>query len=106
MLAGSVFQQESAGSGAQRGIDVLVGVEGSEHEHAAGGAGHDGPGGGESVHAWHANIHQHDCRAEPRGQGDRFASVTGFADNCDVGLEVKDDLESGPHEPLVVHHQH
>src|SRR4051812_11803656 len=53
-----VLEQEAAGSGAQRAVDVVVEVEGGEHEHASGGevlVGADQPGRFETVEHGHAD---------------------------------------------------
>ena len=61
-LSGDVLEQESAGSGPQRVVDVLVQVEGGQDEDpraARAGAG-ELPGGLDAVHAGHAHVHQDD----------------------------------------------
>ena len=56
-----VLEQEAAGTGAQRVQDVLVGVEGGQHDHLGRtGAGAQPAGGGDAVHPRHAQVHQDD----------------------------------------------
>ena len=61
-LGGDVFEQEAAGPGAQRVVDVLVQVEGGEDEDARPARSGSGelPGGFDAVHARHADVHEDD----------------------------------------------
>src|SRR5262249_5362998 len=82
-LAGArVLEQEAAGAGPERGVDVLVEVEGGEHEHTRAGerrVGADQPGRLEPVEDGHADVHQDDVREDPPGDVDGLPAVAGFA---------------------------
>src|SRR6185312_15648853 len=59
-LRRGLLEQEPAGPGAQRGVDVLVEVERGEDQHPRRrpGSGQDVFGGGDAVEAGHADVHQ------------------------------------------------
>ena len=80
LLAADVLQQEAARAGLHRLVDVLVAVEGGEHQHPRGAAavGHQAPRGLDAVHPGHADVHQHDVGAQLAGEVDRPAAVLGL----------------------------
>ena len=102
LFARGVFEQEAAGPGAQGGVDVLVGVEGSEHQDPALGLGEDDPSGRQPVHVGHADVHEHDGGGETAGEPDGFEPVARLAYHGDVRLVAQDHPETGPDEALVV----
>jgi hypothetical protein len=64
LLGGRGFEQEAAGAGLQRVVDVAVEVEGCEDEHAGGarrGIGEHAPSGFELVEPRHADVHPPSC---------------------------------------------
>jgi hypothetical protein len=74
-LRGGVLEQEPAGPGAQRGVNVLVQVIRGQDDHPdlvpAGRASRpvqDAAGGRQPVEHWHPHVHQHDVRLERTGQ--------------------------------------
>ena len=98
-----VLEQEAARSPPQRLVDVVVQVEGGQHQDLRGGPeGGDLPGGLQAVHHRHADIHQDHVRTQLRGARDRFLPVHGLADDLDVGLAVQQGGEAGPDHALVI----
>ena len=55
-----------------------------------------------AIHLRHPHVHQHDVRSQPRGGGDRLATVAGLAEDRHVGLGVDHHPECHPHQLLVV----
>ena len=100
-----VLEHEASGSGAQGVVDVLVEVEGREHEH---------PGvvacaGGQQlarrldpVHARHPHVHQDDVGPEaPRGL-DRLLAVARLTDDLDVVVGPEDERKARADHRLIV----
>ena len=103
IVATDVLQQESAGAGAQRFVDVLVEIEGRHDQHTHGVVtGEHSPGRLEAVEARHPNVHQHHVRLLGIDELQRFEPVGGLADDDDVGLRGQDRLKSGANDGLVV----
>ena len=104
-----VLEQEPAGAGAQRLVDVVVEIERREHQHADG-VGHVRPGEAsgrfDPVEDRHADVHQHDVGSEALDDLDRVETIGGLTDHLDVGLGVEDRLEAGAHDVLIVDHDH
>jgi hypothetical protein len=99
-----MLEQEPAGPGGQRAVDVLVEVEGRQHDDPAAGAGllgQDPPGGLEAVHFRHPDVHQHDVRTVFERSGDGLGAVGGLGDNGDPGI-AQDHAEAGADQVLVV----
>ena len=105
-----VLQQEPAGAGAKGLVDVLVQVEGGEHEDARRvlcvAVGHYLAGCLEPVQARHPDVHQRDVGLQPLDLLDGLLPVDRLAHDLDVGLGVEDHLEARAHERLVVRDQH
>ena len=104
-----VLEQEPGGSGAQRAVDVLVEVEGGQHEHpgrASAGLGQDALGGLDAVHAGHPDVHQDHVGQGFGGEPHRFLAVTGLAHDLEAGRRLKQADESGADEELVVDDEH
>jgi hypothetical protein len=105
LLRRDVLEQEAAGAGAQRLVDVLVQVECGEHQHPDRRRAverDDAARRLDPVELRHADVHQHDVRRQPPGQLDRLGAVGGLADDVEVVLGVEDHLEAGAHERPVV----
>ena len=107
LLRRDVLEQEAAGSGAERVVDVLVHVEGRQHHDLRLGraVGEEPARRLDAVELRHAHVHQHDVRREPLPFGDRLEPVRGFADDLDVLLRFEDHAEARAHECLVVDDQ-
>jgi hypothetical protein len=89
-----VLEQEPAGAGAQRLVDVLVGVEGGQDQHPGAGAErHDLPRGLEAVHLGHPDVQQRDLRGVPAHQLDRLP-LARLGHHRDVGLGLQDHPEA------------
>ena len=108
LLGRDVLEQEAAGARPQRLVDVLVEVEGREHEDADATVGRrvaaarDPPGRLDAVELGHADVHQDDVRRQASGLVDRLAPVRGLADDLEVLLGVEDHAEARADERLVV----
>src|ERR1022692_674575 len=107
-LGGDVFEQEAAGSGAQRVVDVLVQVEGGQDEDArpiepgAPGGAAELPGGLDAIHARHADVHEDDVRAQFAADGHRLGPVAGCAEDREVWLRGQEPGESGANYLMIV----
>lgn len=87
-FGGDVFQEITDGTGGEGGEDLVVVVEGGEHEYLRSGCGlADEAGGFDAVHAGHAQVHEDDVGTEFLREGDGFASVGGLADEHEIGDE-------------------
>ena len=90
---GGVFEQEAAGPGPQRLVDVFVEVEGGEHQHSRpcwdGGGAEDLAGCLQSVHDRHPDVHQDDIGLQLAGLADRVGAVGGLADHEQAWLGVE-----------------
>ena len=107
VLRGCVLEQEAAGAGTERIVNMGVDVEGGQHHHPGGSepALQQLPGGGDAVEAGHPHVHQGDVGSEPTRRGDRLDTVGGFAGDRDVGLGGQDEPEPGTDHRLVVGEQ-
>lgn len=99
-----VLDEESARACPQRLIDVLVEVEGGQHDHTRRRfrAVQDSTRGLETVKAWHTDVHENDVRLDLSRPFHRFEPVGGLTNHLQVVLGLKDHAESGADEPLVV----
>jgi len=109
LLGRHVLEQEAARARAQRVVDVLVEVEGREHENGDGvlviALGDDAPRRLEAVDAGHPYVHQHDVGPPLAHEVDRVRAIAGLAGDDDAGLGVEDRSEAGAHERLVIRDQ-
>lgn len=100
-----VLEQEPAGAGFERPVDILVEVEGGDDHDRQGvgdvGAG-EASGGFDAVHQRHSDVEQADVGAQLERQADCLAPVGGRADHFDVGLGVEQHRQPGAHDGLVV----
>jgi hypothetical protein len=87
-VAGSVLEQEAAGTGTQRSQHVFVEVECGEYQYPAASAGvaTDLGGGGDAVQIGHAHIHEYDIRPVGSGQVNRFAPGGRLGNDLEIGL--------------------
>jgi len=103
---GGVLEQEAARAGAQRGIHVVVEVEGGEHQYSwpgrAGGGAEDLAGRLQPVHDRHPHVHQYDIGLEVARLADRVGAVGGLAHDQQPWLGVEHRGEALPHHGLVV----
>ena len=107
LLGRDVLEQEPGGARAQRVVDVLVEVEGREHQDLRAVAGREHAAGRlDAVELGHADVHQHDVGGELARLLDRLQAVGGLADDVEVVLGVEDHPEARAHERLVVGDQH
>ena len=82
LVASDVLEQETARSGFERVVDVLVEVEGGEYQDACGRhLDRELPGGLDPVQSRHPDIHQHDIRVQLPRAVDGFDPVGGLADD-------------------------
>ena len=103
MLLLRVLEQERARARPERLVDVLVEVERRQHDDArARAAAGDLARRLDAVEARHADVHEHDVRAERVGLGDGLVAVARLADDLDVRLGLEDHPEAGADEALVV----
>jgi hypothetical protein len=105
----AVLEQEAAGAGAQRAVDVLVELEHAEDEDATPGrpgVAEDAAGGLDPVAAGHADVHQDDVGAqfprEPHGLG----TGSGLARDREPGRRLDQRAQAVPDERLVVGEEH
>src|ERR1700722_4095522 len=103
VLQGHVLDQEPAGPGPQRAVDVVIVVERGEHEHPGVRARRgDQLGGLNAVHARHADVHDDHIGAGVLGEPYRLDSRSGLAGHVDIGGPLDQPAQSGPDERLVV----
>jgi len=108
LLGRGVLEQEPARPGGQRGVDVLVEVEGGEDDDPAPGSRlgpEDAAGGLEPVHPRHPDVHEDNVGAVLKHRGDRFAAVGGLGRDRDPGL-VQDEPEPAADQCLVIGDDH
>jgi hypothetical protein len=80
LLAARVLEQEAAGAGLQRVVDVLVQVERGQHQDPRPAPGLDEPGCRlKAVHVGHADVHQDHVGIKQPRLGEGLAPVAGFA---------------------------
>ena len=105
LLGLDVLEQEAAGAGAQRVVDVLVHVERRQHDHPGAGV----PGSPRirrvasmpSMPGIRTSIRT-TSGVERAAQRDRLVAVCGLAHDLEVGLDLEDHPEPGAHQGLVV----
>ena len=102
-----VLEQEAARARAQRLVDVLVEVEGREHQHPEPGVPvADEPARRlEPVEVRHPDVHQDHVRRMLARRIERLQPVARLPDDLDPRLGLEDHPEAGAHERLVVHDQ-
>ena len=99
-----VLEQEPAGACLERVVDVVVHVEGGQHDDLGRDTGVDGEllGRLDPVDARHPDVHQDDVGREVAGPGHGLLAVGGLADHVEVGLDLEDHPEAAPDQRLVV----
>ena len=104
-----VLQQKAARPGAQSIVNVLVHVEGGEHEHPGfceQRVARNGAGGLDAVHFRHADVHEYHVGPKALRLLYRIGPVSGLADDLDALVGAENGLEAAAHEILVVHDEH
>ncbi len=98
------LQHEAARARVERGEEVVLAVEGREHEDTGRDRGvrHDAARGLEPVDARHLHVHADHVGRERRGQAHALLAVGGLADHLDAVLALEDHADAGAHERLVV----
>ena len=96
------LEQEPAGAGPHRLVDVLVHVEGGQDEDPGGAGGDQPPGRLDPVQLGHPNVHQRDVGLQPGRQLDGLDAVRRLTHHGQVGLGVEDEPETAPHQRLVI----
>jgi hypothetical protein len=88
----------------QRVVEVLVEVEGSEHDdlRRVASVREQAAGRLDPVEVGHANVQQDDVGTQVLRLSDRGRAVGGLADDLDVRFRVEDHPEAGADERLVV----
>ena len=107
LLAGGVLEQEAAGSGLHGVVDVLVEVEGGQHEDL-GPAAASGKLGGclDAVESGHADVHQDDVRVQAACLCECLAAVAGFARDAEIWFGFHQHAQALADQVLVVGDQH
>ena len=107
MLLRGVLEQKATGAGSERLVDVLVKVEGREHEHTGRVlAAIDDPAGRlDAVHVRHANVHEDDIRVELARSATASAPSAASPTTSMSGSAAKDHAKAAAHERLVVREQ-
>src|SRR5215211_566694 len=103
-----VLQQESAGTRAQRLVDVLVEVECREHQDPRRGIalGHQPPRRLDAVQTRHADVHDHDVGVEPDRLVHGRGPILSFADDVDIGLRIEHSPQAAAHQRVVIRDQY
>src|SRR5436305_1205705 len=100
------LEEKSGGAGAECIDYVLVEIEGGQDQHAQGGAvGKQASGRLDPAQLRHADVHEHDVRAELACPLERLLAVTRLTDALDVGLCAVATPEARSDERLVVGEQ-
>ena len=103
---GSVLEQEAAGPGPQRLIDVVVEVEGGKHQHPrrvrAGRGAEDLAGRLQPVQHRHPHVHQDNVRVQLPRLAHRVGAISRLAHHQQARLGGKYRGEALPHHRLVV----
>ena len=105
----AVLEQEPRRPGAQGAVDVLVEVEGGQHEHR--GAGQRGVGddrvqGGQAVDARHPHVHDDHVGTGLAGDRHGLRAVGRLADHREALLGLEQDAQAGADQLLVVGQHH
>ena len=98
-----VLEQEPAGPGPQRPVDVLVEVERRQHQHPGRGSGVGEPSGcRDAVELWHPDVHQHDVGFQAQYLVDSLQAGCRLTDDGEVLGGVHDAAQADADERLVV----
>ena len=103
-----VLDQEAAGAGLERFVDVLVTFEGGEDQDFDAGhalVGTDPPGCLQTIDAGHPDVHQHDVGAMLACERDGLGAVFGLTDDFDVVSGVQQHAKAGADQRLIVGEQ-
>src|SRR5262249_45020263 len=103
LLAGSVLEQEAAGSGFHSVVDVLVEVEGGQHEDLGPAAALGELGGClDPVESGHADVHQDDVGGQGACLCQCLAAVARLAGDAQIWLGFQQHPQALPDQVLVV----
>ena len=109
VLGQHVFQEEPAQPGTQSLVDVLVEIEGREHQDRDRlirvRVVHDAARGLEPVQIGHLDVHQHDVGFRLRARATASRPSAASPSHPDARLRFEDRPETGPDERLVVSDQ-
>jgi hypothetical protein len=98
-----VLEEEPARPGLERPVDVLVVVEGRQHQHTGGpGRLEDPPGRFEAVQHRHLDIQQDHAGTQARDDADRLQPVRRLADHAHTRFMVEDDADAVADKALVI----
>src|SRR5262249_44596686 len=103
-----VLQHESARAAAQRREDVLVIIEGRDHEYPRRGPRpglEDHPGCLQAVHDRHPEVHEHHVRSQRACLADRSGAVLCLANDLQIVGVLDEQPESAAHQRLIVSDQ-
>src|SRR5690606_18686772 len=100
------LEQEPGRTRPQRPEDVLVEVEGGEHEDVGEPVGDDGPGGSDPVGAGHADVHEDDVGPQRPGVGHRGRTVGGLAHDGEAVGGLENKPQPGADGGVVVGDEH
>src|SRR5690606_6837218 len=101
-----VLQQVARCAGLHRPDDVGVGVvRGQDEDRGVGISLENQLRGFGAVDARHAQVHEHDVRAQPAGHGHRLVAVAGLADDFDVVFGGEHARQPGADDRMVVHQE-
>ena len=104
-LGRGVLGQKAAGTGLERRIDVLVQIEGRQDQHSGAMRTDDLMRGLDSVHAGHAQIHQHDVGVLLATHPQRLQPGRRLPYDTDVGEVIEDGPEAAAYQSLIVNDQ-
>jgi phosphatidylinositol alpha 1,6-mannosyltransferase len=102
IFGGDVLEQKAAGAQAERRVDVVVQVEGGQHDDPGRiDVGQDASGGLDAVESRHADVHQHHVGPGAPDRLDGLGPVLGLGDHVDA-VRREDHPETGAYERLIV----
>src|SRR5699024_545222 len=100
---GRVLEEEPARPGPERGVGVLVEIEGGQDQHVwTFVARADLPCGLHTAHPWHPNVHEHHVRVHGLLEFQCGVAVVGLTDDLDPRLGLEDHPKAHADHLLVV----
>ena len=102
-VGGSSLEQEPGCPGLESRVDVLLRIEGRQHEDPRSCPGVVEPAGRpDPVEPRHPDVHEDHVRVRLQAGRDRLVPIFGLTDDGYSGLALEDEPEAGAHERLVV----